>query len=167
VTDLDRAIGRRIRDRRIALGLTQQQIADLIGANYQQAHKHERGIDRISAGRLLTICAALGWTTAECLASIEQPAAARVSLGIHQRIELAAAFARLDRRHARASLNWCARSPASRRATDDRRDRGAAAGGAQTVWNQQPRHFDRDLRRDHQPCRPWPGPRRRDDRRGV
>jgi transcriptional regulator with XRE-family HTH domain len=102
VTDVDRAIGRRIRDRRIALGLTQQQVGDLIGVTYQQAHKYERGIDRISVGRLLTICAALGWTAAECLASIEQPA--RVSLGVHQRIELAAAFAKLDRRHAQAVL---------------------------------------------------------------
>ena len=35
------------------LGFTQQQLADLIGVTYQQAHKYGGiGINRISAGRL-------------------------------------------------------------------------------------------------------------------
>ena len=50
-TDTDRHVGVRIRERRIMLGLSQQQMADLIGVTYQQAHKYERGINRISAGR--------------------------------------------------------------------------------------------------------------------
>ncbi|HLY58110.1 MAG TPA: helix-turn-helix transcriptional regulator, partial [Stellaceae bacterium] len=48
--DIDRHVGARIRERRIMLGLTQQQLADLIGVTYQQAHKYERGINRVSAG---------------------------------------------------------------------------------------------------------------------
>jgi transcriptional regulator with XRE-family HTH domain len=36
----------------MALGLTQQELARLIGVTYQQAHKYERGVNRISAGRL-------------------------------------------------------------------------------------------------------------------
>jgi DNA-binding XRE family transcriptional regulator len=50
--DIDRHVGARVRERRIMLGLTQQQLADLIGVTYQQAHKYERGINRVSAGRL-------------------------------------------------------------------------------------------------------------------
>ena len=46
--DLDRHIGERMRQRRIMLGLTQQQMADLIGVTYQQAHKYEKGINRIA-----------------------------------------------------------------------------------------------------------------------
>jgi transcriptional regulator with XRE-family HTH domain len=42
------------------LGLTQQQMAELIGVTYQQAHKYETGINRISAGRLYQIARALG-----------------------------------------------------------------------------------------------------------
>ena len=42
------------------LGLTQQQMAELIGVTYQQAHKYETGINRISAGRLFQIAQALG-----------------------------------------------------------------------------------------------------------
>ncbi len=58
--DVDRHVGMRVRERRIMLGLTQQQLADLIGVTYQQAHKYERGINRISAGRLYGISKALG-----------------------------------------------------------------------------------------------------------
>jgi transcriptional regulator with XRE-family HTH domain len=42
------------------LGLTQQQTADLIGVTYQQAHKYEKGINRVAAGRLYSIARALG-----------------------------------------------------------------------------------------------------------
>jgi transcriptional regulator with XRE-family HTH domain len=52
---IDRHVGMRIRERRIMLGLSQQQMADMIGVTYQQAHKYERGINRISAGRLFEI----------------------------------------------------------------------------------------------------------------
>ena len=37
------------------LGLSQQQLAQMIGVTYQQAHKYERGLNRISAGRLYDI----------------------------------------------------------------------------------------------------------------
>jgi transcriptional regulator with XRE-family HTH domain len=49
-----------MRERRIMLGLTQQQMAELIGVTYQQAHKYEKGINRIAASRLFTIAQALG-----------------------------------------------------------------------------------------------------------
>jgi transcriptional regulator with XRE-family HTH domain len=58
--DVDRQIGARIRERRILLGLTQQQMAELIGVTYQQAHKYEKGMDRVAAGRLYYIAQALG-----------------------------------------------------------------------------------------------------------
>jgi transcriptional regulator with XRE-family HTH domain len=58
--DVDRAVSMRIRQRRIMLGLTQQQMAELIGVTYQQAHKYETAINRISAGRLYQIAQALG-----------------------------------------------------------------------------------------------------------
>ena len=58
--DIDRHVGARMRDRRVMLGLTQQQMAELIGVTYQQAHKYEKGINRVAAGRLYTIAGALG-----------------------------------------------------------------------------------------------------------
>ena len=56
---IDRHVGARIRERRILLGLTQQQLAELIGVTYQQAHKYERGVNRVSAGRLFDIARVL------------------------------------------------------------------------------------------------------------
>ncbi len=58
--DVDRYVGARMRERRIMLGLTQQQMAELIGVTYQQAHKYEKGINRVAAGRLYNIAQALG-----------------------------------------------------------------------------------------------------------
>src|SRR5580704_12370645 len=56
---IDDYVGSRIRERRIMLGLTQQQLAEMIGVTYQQAHKYERGINRVSAGRLFEIARVL------------------------------------------------------------------------------------------------------------
>jgi transcriptional regulator with XRE-family HTH domain len=40
--------------------LTQQQMAELIGVTYQQAHKYEKGINRVASGHLYNIAQALG-----------------------------------------------------------------------------------------------------------
>ena len=37
--DVDHHVARRMRERRIMLGLTQQQVAEWIGVTYQQAYK--------------------------------------------------------------------------------------------------------------------------------
>ena len=58
--DTDRRIAARVRERRIMLGLSQQELAAKVGITYQQAHKYETGINRISAGRLLALAHALG-----------------------------------------------------------------------------------------------------------
>jgi transcriptional regulator with XRE-family HTH domain len=57
---VDRHVGARVREWRLALGLTQQQLAELVGITDQQAHKYEKGVNRISAGRLHRLGQALG-----------------------------------------------------------------------------------------------------------
>ena len=57
--DVDRHVARRIRGRRLELGLTQQQLAELVGVTYQQAHKYEKGDNRVAVGRLYLIARAL------------------------------------------------------------------------------------------------------------
>jgi transcriptional regulator with XRE-family HTH domain len=58
--DIDLHVGARMRERRIVLGLTLQQLADLLGVTYQQASKYEKGVNRIAAGRLHRLARALG-----------------------------------------------------------------------------------------------------------
>ena len=59
-TEVDYHVGRRVCERRAALGLTASEFAEIIGVTYQQALKYERGADRVSAGRLYEIARALG-----------------------------------------------------------------------------------------------------------
>ena len=41
------------------MGLSQQQLARILGVTYQQTHKYERGLNRVSAGRLFEVAQAL------------------------------------------------------------------------------------------------------------
>lgn len=62
---LDRRAGSLIRSRRIELGLTQTDLAQLCGVTFQQIQKYERGANRVSYSRLVQIARALqvrpGW----------------------------------------------------------------------------------------------------------
>lgn len=52
---IDVHVGRRVRLRRHALGVTQQQLAAALGLSFQQVQKYERGANRISASKLFEI----------------------------------------------------------------------------------------------------------------
>jgi transcriptional regulator with XRE-family HTH domain len=69
---IDRHVGERLRERRVMLGITQQRMAELLGLTYQQTHKYEKGINRISAGRLLQIAAVLGVEVDYFFAGLDQ-----------------------------------------------------------------------------------------------
>jgi len=49
---MDVHVGKRLKICRSLLGLSQEKLADAIGLTFQQVQKYERGINRISAGRL-------------------------------------------------------------------------------------------------------------------
>jgi transcriptional regulator with XRE-family HTH domain len=49
---VDIHVGHRLRVRRSLLGLSQEKLADAIGLTFQQIQKYERGMNRITAGRL-------------------------------------------------------------------------------------------------------------------
>jgi transcriptional regulator with XRE-family HTH domain len=59
VEAVDLAVSRRLRRRRLELGMTLQRLAERVGVTYQQAHKYEAGLNRLSAGRLHRIAEAL------------------------------------------------------------------------------------------------------------
>lgn len=57
--DMDLTIGRRLRERRMLLGLSQDELAQRIGLSFQQLQKYETGENRISAARLYRIAQVL------------------------------------------------------------------------------------------------------------
>jgi len=113
----DHHVGARIRERRIMLGLSQQQLAQMIGVTYQQAHKYERGLNRISAGRLYEIAQVLGVPVSwffDGLSHTDQPA----EMTQRQRmcLELARNFAAIDNEKHQEALSQMARALASQSA---------------------------------------------------
>jgi transcriptional regulator with XRE-family HTH domain len=57
---LDLYVGQRVRWRRRLLGLSQSNLADLVGVRYQQIQKYECAVNRLSAARLWHLACALG-----------------------------------------------------------------------------------------------------------
>lgn len=57
---VDVHVGKRIRQRRWMVGMTQQQLAEKVGIKFQQIQKYETGMNRVSASRLWEIASALG-----------------------------------------------------------------------------------------------------------
>ena len=60
VQDADRHVAARMRERRIMLGVSLQQLAELIGVTHQQAQKYEKGVNRLAAGQLWRMAQGLG-----------------------------------------------------------------------------------------------------------
>src|SRR6201985_711347 len=95
--------GGRIRERRIMLGLTQQQLAEMIGVTYQQAHKYERGINRVSAGRLFEIARVLGTSVGYFYEGIGEDVPRQVTQRERMMLEIARNFADItDKQHQEA-----------------------------------------------------------------
>ena len=67
----DLAVARRIRQRRLELGLTLRQVADLVGVTYRQLHKYETGANRLSVGRLRRLAQALGVEVGHFFADVD------------------------------------------------------------------------------------------------
>jgi|BEDMetMinimDraft_2_1075160.scaffolds.fasta_scaffold01594_5 transcriptional regulator with XRE-family HTH domain len=105
VNAIDRHVGARLRGRRVMLGLTQQQLAEAIGVTYQQAHKYERGHNRLSAGRLYVVARALGVPVSWFFEGLEEGGSEEVGPSRQLR-ELAQYFLALpDSRQREAVLN--------------------------------------------------------------
>ena len=58
-SDVDAHVGRRVRERRATLGMSQGKLANALGISFQQIQKYEVGMDRVMASRLWDIAEAL------------------------------------------------------------------------------------------------------------
>jgi transcriptional regulator with XRE-family HTH domain len=107
--DIDRYVGARMRERRIMLGLTQQQLADLIGVTYQQAHKYERGINRVSAGRLFEVAQVLSVPVNYFFDGLDQENERAISPRERMCLELARNFGQIPNERHQEALSQLAR----------------------------------------------------------
>ncbi|MBI1406443.1 MAG: helix-turn-helix domain-containing protein [Caulobacter sp.] len=107
--EVDLHVGRRIRQRRKAIGATQESLAGALGLTFQQIQKYERGANRVSASKLYQIAAALGVQISyffEGLADTTAPSAANDTgfdrvindfLMSAEGLEVAALFSRIEK----------------------------------------------------------------------
>ena len=59
VLEADKLVGERIKARRNELGVSQQDLGEKLGISFQQVQKYEKGMNRVTTGRLLQLCRAL------------------------------------------------------------------------------------------------------------
>lgn len=62
---IDVSLGRRVRARRLEIGMSQERLADLLGVTFQQIQKYEKGVNRIAGSRLWGISKALDMPVAQ------------------------------------------------------------------------------------------------------
>jgi transcriptional regulator with XRE-family HTH domain len=96
INDLDRAIGRTLRDARLEAGMSMGALATACEISFQQIQKYERGANRITASRLVTLAAALGTTAAALLSRAETAGGPDVPPRRRALLELTRAAAPLD-----------------------------------------------------------------------
>jgi transcriptional regulator with XRE-family HTH domain len=112
--EIDHHVGARIRERRIMLGLTQQQLAEMTGVTYQQAHKYEHGINRISAGRLYEFARALDVPITYFFEGVGDETQRPVPPHQRMLLEIARNFAEIPNENHQAALNQITRVLAGR-----------------------------------------------------
>jgi transcriptional regulator with XRE-family HTH domain len=122
--EIDRRVGRRIRLRRIMLGLTQEVIAQKLQITLNQIHKYERGATRISAARLWQFAEILDVSVDFFFEAQEQNGAS----GNRERqfLELARNFERMENDQQRSIILKVARALAE--SATDRRDARLLSG---------------------------------------
>jgi transcriptional regulator with XRE-family HTH domain len=111
--EIDRHVGARVRERRIMMGLTQQQLADLLGVTYQQAHKYERGINRVSAGRLYEVSQVLSVPISFFFDGLQDDTTRAASPRERMCLELARNFSHIPNERHQEALSQLARALAS------------------------------------------------------
>ena len=117
---VDRYVGNRILERRMILGLSLQQLAAMIGVTYQQAHKYERGLNRITAGRLYDIAQALAVPVAWFFDGLADGSPhADASPRLRMSLELARNFAAISNEKHQEALSHLARALAAQERTAD------------------------------------------------
>jgi transcriptional regulator with XRE-family HTH domain len=124
--EIDCLVGSRVRQRRMQLGVSQEQLAAALGITVPQVQKYEKGVNRIGASRLHKIAGLLGvpigaFFEAHAGAQASAPEAGGAEPGQpdpsvfadRETVALALAFSRITRPQLRRALIELARAAAS------------------------------------------------------
>lgn len=138
-SDIDRIVGENIYRQRRRLKLTQERLGELLGLTFQQVQKYEKGVNRVSAGRLYEIASVLEVPVgfffdgaedaqpAQHSGFAEDPDEAQMAVLSDEVLQLIDAFQRIEDAPLRNSLLATVRAAASAfevRAADRGRDDG-------------------------------------------
>lgn len=112
ILKVDRFIGDKIYQLRLANGFSRQQLAEMIGVTHQQLQKYEKGTNRIAAGRLLLIAKALGKTIEYFYSEFDEANHEEERDTTHQRmcIEVSRNFMKLKNGNQQNAINALIRS---------------------------------------------------------
>ncbi|OYW86982.1 MAG: DNA-binding protein [Hyphomonas sp. 34-62-18] len=124
-SDIDRIVGENIYRQRRRLKLTQERLGELLGLTFQQVQKYEKGVNRVSAGRLYEIASVLevpvefffegadASPSAELKEFAEDADEARIAVLSDEVLQLIDAFQKIEDASLRSSLLATVRAAAS------------------------------------------------------
>ena len=124
-SDIDRIVGENIYRQRRRLKLTQERLGELLGLTFQQVQKYEKGVNRVSAGRLYEIASVLevpvefffegadASPSAELKRFAEDADEARIAVLSDEVLQLIDAFQKIEDASLRSSLLATVRAAAS------------------------------------------------------
>jgi transcriptional regulator with XRE-family HTH domain len=117
IEEIDRHIGAKIQELRLASGMSRQQLGEKIEVTHQQLQKYERGTNRISAGRLAVIAKHLNKKVQYFFEDVEgnRPLEQDIDLSQNQRmcIEVSRNFMRIKSSKHKDAVNTLVRSLAN------------------------------------------------------
>jgi transcriptional regulator with XRE-family HTH domain len=96
----DVEVGQRIRARRMAKGMSQTALGEMLGVTFQQVQKYEKGVNRVGAGRLVRVAEALEVPVSFFFGATDGGADTRAILGFldtSYSLRLLRAFSRIPR----------------------------------------------------------------------
>ena len=136
---IDKHVGRRLRWRRRELNYSQERLGEMLGLTFQQIQKYEKGVNRISAGRLFEIARLLdtsisyffqGAQDAESAANRMVAEANEKATGLidSDTVDLVTAFQSIPDPKLRRSILTMVRNSAEAFATVDNASAGAVDG---------------------------------------
>lgn len=108
IEQIDRYIGNKIQELRLAHGMSRQDLGQLISVTHQQLQKYEMGVNRVSAGRLALIAKHLGTSVGSFYDGLDSELHAKIEdIGQNQRmcIEVSRNFMKIKNPEHKDAIN--------------------------------------------------------------